>query len=62
MVERCVALGRICGIHDLAQLYPLKVFPDAVGVGEDGRENLLLYGDLVFNLSLIYISEPTRPY
>lgn len=49
MVERCVDKGDICGIHDLAQIYPLKVFPDAVGVGEDGRENLLIYGDLIFN-------------
>jgi len=49
MVERCVEEGDICGIHDLAQIYPLKVFPDAVGVEEDGRENLLIYGDLIFN-------------
>lgn len=49
MVERCVEKGTICGIHDLAQIYPLKVFPDAVGVGDDGRENLLVYGDLIFN-------------
>lgn len=49
LVERCVAQGTIDGIHDLAQPYPLKVFPDAVGVEEGGRENLLLYGDMIFN-------------
>ncbi len=49
MVERCVAAGEIDGIADLAQAYPLTVFPDAVGLGPDGRENLLLYGDMVFN-------------
>lgn len=49
MVARCVEKGTIDGIHDLAQPYPLKVFPDAVGVEDDGRENLLVYGDLVFN-------------
>jgi 4-methoxybenzoate monooxygenase (O-demethylating) len=49
LVERCIAKGTIDGIHDLAQPYPLKVFPDAVGVGPDGRENLLIYGDMVFN-------------
>lgn len=49
LIDRCVAQGTIDGIHDLAQLYPLKVFPDAVGVGPDGRENLLVYGDMVFN-------------
>jgi len=49
LLDRCMAKGEIDGIHDLAQLYPLKVFPDAVGVESDGRENLLLYGDMVFN-------------
>ncbi len=49
LVERCLEKGTIDGIHDLAQLYPLKVFPDAVGVGDEGRENLLVYGDMVFN-------------
>jgi len=49
LIDRCVAKGEICGIHDLAQPYPLKVFPDAVGLEDDGRENLLIYGDMVFN-------------
>lgn len=49
LVDRCVAQGEIDGIRDLAQPYPLKVFPDAVGLEPDGRENLLLYGDMVFN-------------
>ncbi len=53
LIDRCVAKslkdGQIDGIHDLAQPYPLKVFPDAVGVGDDGRENLLIYGDMIFN-------------
>lgn len=49
LIERCVALGEIDGVRDLAQRFPLKVFPDAVGLEPDGRENLLLYGDMVFN-------------
>jgi 4-methoxybenzoate monooxygenase (O-demethylating) len=53
LIERCLAKstaqGEIDGIHDLAQPYPLKVFPDAVGLGDDGRGNLLVYGDMVFN-------------
>ena len=49
MVARCVEKGTIDGILDLAQPYPLQVFPDAVGVGDAGRENLLVYGDLIFN-------------
>jgi 4-methoxybenzoate monooxygenase (O-demethylating) len=39
----------IDAVKDLAEVYPLKVFPDAVGVGEAQRENLLLYGDMIFN-------------
>jgi len=40
----------IDGVADVAVAYPLKVFPDAVGMGEAGRENLLAYGNLVFNV------------
>lgn len=36
-------------IKDLAELYPIKVFPDAVGIPEEGREHLLPYGNMVFN-------------
>jgi 4-methoxybenzoate monooxygenase (O-demethylating) len=48
-VEKSRSTGAMDGILDLAQPYPLKVFPDAVGVGPDGRENLLIYGDMIFN-------------
>ena len=33
----------------LAEAFPLRVFPDAVGIGRDGREHLLPYGDFLFN-------------
>jgi cytochrome P450 len=33
----------------LAEAFPLRVFPDAVGLGPDGREHLLPYGDHAFN-------------
>ncbi|MDQ4491617.1 cytochrome P450 [Sinomonas sp. ASV486] len=36
-------------VPDLAGAHPLRVFPDAVGIGPDGRENLLPYGDMAFN-------------
>jgi 4-methoxybenzoate monooxygenase (O-demethylating) len=53
MVDFCIAKSQredhFDGIKDLAQPYPLKVFPDAVGVCQENRENLLLYGDMVFN-------------
>src|SRR5258706_11710474 len=49
LVARLVARREFDGIADLAEAYPLKVFPDAVGISEDGRENLLPYGSMVFN-------------
>ncbi|WP_198602168.1 cytochrome P450 [Rhodococcus opacus] len=36
-------------VADLAAAFPLRVFPDAVGISGAGRENLLPYGDHAFN-------------
>ncbi|WP_406430214.1 cytochrome P450 [Streptomyces sp. NBC_01589] len=33
----------------LAKAFPLRVFPDAVGLGPEGRDNLLPYGSMAFN-------------
>src|SRR6201991_2715712 len=49
LVDRLVARREFDGVADLAEAYPLKVFPDAVGISEEGRENLLPYGSMVFN-------------
>src|ERR1700733_10078175 len=39
LVDRLVDQREFDGITDLAETYPLKVFPDAVGLAEEGREN-----------------------
>jgi cytochrome P450 len=49
LADRLVEQREFDGIADLAEVYPLKVFPDAVGLSEHGRENLLPYGNMVFN-------------
>jgi 4-methoxybenzoate monooxygenase (O-demethylating) len=49
LVEALVARRSFDAVTDLAEIYPLQVFPDAVGIRSDGRENLLPYGSLVFN-------------
>ena len=49
ILDKLVARQDIDGMQDLAIAYPLKVFPDAVGIEEKGRENLLIYGNMVFN-------------
>ena len=48
-VERVLTRGRFDGMKELAEAFPLKVFPDAIGLDAQGRENLLPYGDMVFN-------------
>lgn len=35
--------------NELAKAYVLRVFPDALGLGEDGRENLVRFGHAMFN-------------
>jgi cytochrome P450 len=49
MAEALVQRGIFDAVADLAEVYPLRVFPDAVGLAEEGRENLLPYGSMVFN-------------
>ncbi|MDB5822841.1 MAG: Cytochrome [Herminiimonas sp.] len=49
LVESLVERGRIEAVKDLAEAFPLKVFADAVGVPETGRDYLIAYGNMVFN-------------
>ena len=50
LVDQVLAAGtEFDAVPALAQAFPLRVFPDAVGLGADGRENLLPYGDHAFN-------------
>jgi len=47
--EELVARKSFDAIPDLAQAFPLSVFPDAVGLRREGREHLLPYAGLAFN-------------
>lgn len=49
LVDRMLDRGEFDAVTDFAEYYPVKVFPDAVGVREEGREHLLPYGSMVFN-------------
>jgi hypothetical protein len=49
LVDRLLERREFDGIADVAEAYPLKVFPDCVGIAGKGRENLLAYGSMVFN-------------
>ncbi len=49
LVETLAARRRVDGIRDIAQAFPLSVFPDAMGLRQEGREHLLPYASLAFN-------------
>jgi cytochrome P450 len=49
LVDSLVARETFDGVVDLSEVYPIKVFPDSMGLSEEGRENLLPYGSMVFN-------------
>src|SRR5205085_8937877 len=45
LVDQVLADDEFDAVEVLAQVFPLRVFPDAVGLPAEGRENLLPYGD-----------------
>lgn len=49
LTEQLATLQGFDVVKDLAEKYPIRVFPDAVGTPEEGREHLLPYGNMVFN-------------
>lgn len=50
LVDSVLAAGpELDAVPALAEAFPLRVFPDAVGIPDEGRENLLPYGDFLFN-------------
>lgn len=49
LVSAQLQKGEIDAVEDLAEAFPLSVFPDAMGLRKDGREHLLPYGNMAFN-------------
>ena len=49
LVDILVERRRFDAIADLAEAYPLTVFPDAMGMPPENRRFLLPYGNMVFN-------------
>jgi cytochrome P450 len=49
LIDQLVERGNFDAIGDLAEAYPLTVFPDAMGMPRDNRHFLLPYGNMVFN-------------
>ena len=48
-IDALVDRGSFDAIADLAEAYPLTVFPDAMGMSRESRHFLLPYGNMVFN-------------
>ena len=51
IVGRIVARGSFDAARELAEAYVLKMLCDTVGLPEEGREHLFLYGDMAMNTS-----------
>jgi 4-methoxybenzoate monooxygenase (O-demethylating) len=49
LVGELMARGRFDAVIDLAEEFPLRVFPDTIGLMDEGRENLIPYGTATFN-------------
>ncbi|MGY1708868.1 cytochrome P450 [Geodermatophilus sp. SYSU D00758] len=49
LVDEVLDRGEFDAVPHLTEAFPLRVFPDAVGLPQEGRENLLPYGNHAFN-------------
>lgn len=49
LVTRLLERDRLDPAADFAEDYPLKVFPDAIGIDDEDRRQLLAYANIAFN-------------
>jgi hypothetical protein len=49
MIDNLLERRSFDAVRDLAEAYPLEVFPDAVGMPRENRRYLLPYGNMAFN-------------
>lgn len=49
LVDAAVAHGTFDAVTDLAEAFPLRIFPDTLGLPTEGRHHLLPYATSVFN-------------
>lgn len=48
LIDALVEQGSFDAIRDLAEVFPVGVFPHALGIDREGREHFLTYGAMVF--------------
>lgn len=49
LLAEVVERGQVDAVDALAEQFPLRVFPDLVGLRDQGREHLIPYGTIAFN-------------
>ena len=49
LIYQLLECGSFDAVAEIAEAYPLEVFPDAVGMPGENRRYLLPYGNMVFN-------------
>ncbi len=49
LAAELVVAGSFDAVPDLAEIFPTRVFPEAFGIANNGRDQLLAYGAMVFN-------------
>ncbi len=49
LVEMLVTQRTFDAVTDLAEIYPMQIFPDTIGLPVEGREHLMPYATAVFN-------------
>ena len=49
LVSELIQQDGFDAVTDLAEEFPMRIFPDAVGLMDEGREHLLTYASIVFN-------------
>lgn len=49
LVAELVERRTFDAVRDLSEIYPMRIFPDAVGLRDEGREHLLPYAFATFN-------------
>lgn len=49
LVDRLVSQRRFDAVKEMSEVYSMMIFPDTIGLRDDGREHLLDYAAIVFN-------------
>lgn len=49
LIDKLLTRPQFDAVTDFAEVFPLSVFPDAVGLAQGDRHKLLTYGTMVFN-------------